>query len=259
MTTSLVLPNNDKDVVGGLKPLVMLWATPRSVSTAFERVMKNSPELDIVHEPFSDTYHYSEDRRSCRYGDWDKQPALANAAVVNATLLDMAKSKRVFVKELAFQGEAYANDQVYAQSHHLIITRNPNNVYKSLIKLKPDFTEDEFGFTALFRVYSRIRCMSSNVFVVDGDQFSRHPEKIVETTCSEIGINYKPTMLQWDDGKIRDWSTSEAQSQAKWHRTLEKSTTISPTSAEDVNIEVASSHHALLKRAHDVYEILTGN
>ena len=257
MQTSLVLPESRHATESALKDIVFLWATPRSVSTAFERVMKNSNELDIVHEPFTETYYYSEDRRSSRYGAWDKDPSLANAEVVNANLLAKSSDKRIFVKELAFQGEPYVSDFIYNTAQHLFITRNPYNVYRSLAKLKPDFNEEEFGFTALERVYSRVRGLASKDMIVDGDRFVEEPNQTTELVCQEVGVCYHSSMLSWDDGRIRNWAPDEAESQAKWHRTLENSTTIQATGKNQEPVVVSLEHREWVQRAMDIYTRIT--
>src|SRR5919108_185331 len=42
------------------KPIA-LWAVPRSLSTAFERVFVERDDLEVLHEPFSASYYYGED------------------------------------------------------------------------------------------------------------------------------------------------------------------------------------------------------
>ncbi|MBA2443396.1 MAG: sulfotransferase family protein, partial [Rubrobacter sp.] len=48
---------------------VALWCVPRSISTAFERVFVERDDFEVLHEPFSASYYYSEDRLSERYAD----------------------------------------------------------------------------------------------------------------------------------------------------------------------------------------------
>jgi hypothetical protein len=45
---------------------VALWAVPRSISTAFERVFVERDDFEVLHEPFSASYYYGEDRLSNR-------------------------------------------------------------------------------------------------------------------------------------------------------------------------------------------------
>ncbi|MCR9255208.1 MAG: sulfotransferase family protein [Alphaproteobacteria bacterium] len=209
---------------------VFLWATPRSVSTAFERVMKNSAHLDICHEPYTEAYYFGPDRVSDRYGDLpgDRDLEQFSRAATNGRMLMEIASKRVFMKELAFQAERYIDDDLLGSALNLFITRHPRNVYASLVRIKPDFTEEEFGFTALKRVYDRVKGLRQETIVVDGDAFRRAPEPVVERVCAFIRVPFSPDLLHWDDGRIRDWKPEESQSQSKYHATLESSRTVLP-------------------------------
>jgi hypothetical protein len=62
-----------------LKPIA-LWAVPRSLSTAFERVFVERDDLEVLHEPFSASYYYSEERLSDRYSDVEPQAQHTTAA-----------------------------------------------------------------------------------------------------------------------------------------------------------------------------------
>ena len=48
---------------------IALWAVPRSISTAFERVFVERGDFKVFHEPFSASYYYSEERQSDRYAN----------------------------------------------------------------------------------------------------------------------------------------------------------------------------------------------
>ena len=37
-------------------PIIALWSHPRSMSTAFERIMRSRGDLDCLHEPFMYDY-----------------------------------------------------------------------------------------------------------------------------------------------------------------------------------------------------------
>ena len=46
---------------------VALWAVPRSISTAFERVFVERDDFEVLHEPFSYAYYYGPDRPNDRF------------------------------------------------------------------------------------------------------------------------------------------------------------------------------------------------
>ena len=51
-------------------PPIILWAPPRSCSTAFERAIVEHPQVAVSHEAFGDCFYFGPDR---------KQPPLAEA------------------------------------------------------------------------------------------------------------------------------------------------------------------------------------
>ena len=40
-----------------MTPILVLWAVPRSTSTAFERMMKQRGDHECVHEPFGEVWY----------------------------------------------------------------------------------------------------------------------------------------------------------------------------------------------------------
>lgn len=236
---------------------VFLWATPRSVSTAFERVMKNSAELHALHEPFTDAYYFGPERKSSRYGERDAQDFIADREAIEASIRDRPPHSRAFVKELAFQGEPYVSDHMLRTSHQLVITRQPAAVYASLSRLKPDFTEDEFGFTALRRLVDRLDNMGRNALVMDGDVFREDPTGTTSRVCRAISVTFDPDMLFWTEGRIRQWENGEEKSQAIWHGTLESSHTILKPAGEQRDVDILPRHVHWYERALGIYHRLT--
>ncbi len=202
---------------------IIMWATPRSVSTAFEKAVSQSTDVDILHEPYTHSYYFGPRRRSARYGDAqvhaDEHPLAAMRA---------SGAPVLFVKELAFQAEPFVEDDIFREVHHCFMLRHPKLVIQSLLPLKPDFTEHELGFVALHRMLDRIRCYQRDVPVVDGTLFRQQPEAVLRCFCKHVGLEYSPSMLTWEDGRLRTWRDDEAESQAKWHKTLERSHGVIP-------------------------------
>jgi Sulfotransferase domain len=234
---------------------VFLWGVPRSVSTALEKAASQHPSIAIEHEPFTYSYYFSSGRRSSRYQQpKDQQPPLVLEA--QEVSRSAGSDKIVFIKELAFQGEPYVSDSCLTSCRHLIIMREPRIVYNSLLKLKPDFTEDEFGFTALERLFDRLRRLGrAPLMTIDGDEFRENPEKTLRMLCDRLDLEFDPMMLKWPSGKIRDWGPDEWRTQAIWHRTLEASNGILPLAVAD-EIRVGVDHGDIIRRSEEIYRRL---
>ena len=46
-----------------MKKILALWATPRSTSTAFEKVMANRGDMHCFHKPNNEAFYHGEGRR----------------------------------------------------------------------------------------------------------------------------------------------------------------------------------------------------
>jgi hypothetical protein len=234
--------------------VIALWAVPRSVSTAFEKTFSRRPDTRIVHEPYTDCYYFGGEARSHRYGH---QQILAGyrPADAEAAILDPPRPV-VFVKDLAFQAEPYLHDEFLARLTSTFIVRHPRVVLRSLRRLKPDFTEEEFGFEPLARLWRHVvDDLRQEPVVVEGDRFRAAPEAQLREYCHRVGIAFAPEMLSWPDGRIRQWADHEQESQAKWHSTLERSRGILPPDPYE-GIEVLPHEVDVVERAEKFYEEL---
>jgi hypothetical protein len=237
---------------GSARHVVCAWATPRSVSTAFEKTFTRRTDTGIVHEPFTDCYYFGPARRSARYGESATAARADSASAIAA--ITSEPNATVFVKDLAFQAEPYLPDDLLESVTNTFLLRHPRLVFRSLVPLKPDFTEDEFGFTALHQLWTRVtRRMELPAVVVEGTEFRRSPERVLRRYCAQVGLAYQPGMLHWDDGRIRAWGPDEALSQAKWHTTLEASHTILPPGGDD-DVDIPRERISMYRRALDIYD-----
>jgi hypothetical protein len=212
--------------MGSRSHTIVMWAVPRSASTAFEKAISRHSEVRTVHEPFTDCYYFGAERRSRRYGD---QPhKLSCTATTAVATIRREPGPVVFVKELTFQAAAYLEDRFLRSVTNTFIVRRPDVVINSLLPLKRDFSEEEFGFSALERIWSRVEHPDGRPVVVEGNTFRDEPERVLRGYCARVGLEYRPCMLSWTDGRVRRWNDDESDSQAKWHRTLEDSRNIIP-------------------------------
>ena len=236
----------------GEQKTIVLWSVPRSASTAFEKAFSRRPDTAIVHEPFTDCYYFGPQRRSSRYGD---QKVVAHFTGKHAAARIAAEAKPVvFVKELAFQAAAYLEDDFLGEAVNTFLLRHPAAVMASLDALKPDFTEEEFGFTTLAQIWSRVASAAPPPIVVEGDAFRADPARVLCEFCRRLDLEFLEDMLSWERGPLRAWGLHEADSQGRWHRTLETSTGVMPPPGAKPELEIAASRRDVYERALEIYE-----
>lgn len=206
--------------------VIAIWAVPRSVSTAFEKTFTCLPSVRVVHEPFANCYYFGPSRRSDRYGNVKEVADFDGARAMQSVAPSVGET--VIFKELCFQAAGYVSDDFLASVTNTFMLRHPDAVVASLRRLKPDFTEDELGFTPLGEIFGRVAELGQSRIVVEGEIFRAAADPVLRAYCDLVGLPFEPKMLQWHDGRIRRWAPHEAESQAKWHSTLEASTGIEP-------------------------------
>ncbi len=209
---------------------IAIWAVPRSVSTAFEKTFTCLPNVRVVHEPFANCYYFGPARRSNRYGNAQKIADFNGAQAMQGT--KPLAGETVVFKDLCFQAASYVSDEFLASVTNTFILRHPDLVIASLRTLKPDFTEEELGFGAFGEIFERVACFGQSRIVVEGEILRTAAGPVLRAYCDLVGLPFEPKMLQWRSGRIRRWAPHEAESQAKWHSTLEASTGIEPPSRE---------------------------
>lgn len=240
--------------------LTILWSTPRSASTAFEKAVMQHPRVSPIHEPFTDCYYFGTHRRSIRYGDI-VQPERDTRTNAYAEIERPHAGKVRFVKELAFQALPYLDDSLLRKARHLFLIGEPDSVYASLVKLKPDFTEDEFGFTALLELYYRIsHLQGSYPSIFTSRRFRNHPEVVLRRFCRVCELSFTPAMLHWQPGSVRAWAPHESQSQSKYHKTTDRSKTVLPWgNGSQSLVEVGPRARPFVDKAWRIFAELSTN
>ncbi|MEW6637362.1 MAG: sulfotransferase family protein, partial [Actinomycetota bacterium] len=219
------------------KPIA-LWAVPRTLSTAFERVFVERGDFEVLHEPFSVAYYYGEDRPSDRYSDEPPKPEQSYERVLAEVL--KPRKRRVFLKDMAYQAEPLLSPEFISNFVNTFILRDPKYVLVSLYKMWPDFTLAETGYEALYRVFKLATEAGEQPVVVDAMRFSEEPERVLSVYCERVGIPFRPEGLSWQPAEIERWKNWEG-----WHEEAQRSTGIRPATRRDPELP---------ERLHEAYE-----
>ena len=178
------------------KPLV-LWAIPRSTSTAFEWMMTQRGDFNILHEPFGKSYYLSMERRSNRYsnGDFKSENNYAN---ILSMIQQNNSSKRVFIKDMAFYVSHILNDDFLQSFEHTFLIRHPSKSLPSLFDKWPDFTFEEAGYQSLYELFQKVKdILGKPPALIDSDDLRQNPNAIVNAYCKKVSIPFIPEALQW--------------------------------------------------------------
>jgi hypothetical protein len=208
-----------------VKPIA-LWAVPRSLSTVFERSFVERDDLEVLHEPFSASYYYGEDRLSDRYSDVEPEAEYNYDRVVADVL--RPRQKRVFLKDMAYHAKAVMGPEFISSFVNTFILRDPKYVLSSLHKMWPDFTLEETGYEELYWAFRYATEAGEDPVVVDAMTFSEDPVGILSAYCERVGLPFQPEALSWEPGEVEEWKRWEG-----WHEAAQRSTGVKRAERKD--------------------------
>jgi sulfate adenylyltransferase len=203
-----------------------LWAVPRSISTAFERVFVERDDFEVLHEPFSASYYYGEDRPSDRFEDAAPKAEYSYERVVEDVF--RPREQRIFLKDMAYHAKKLLSPGFASRFVNTFIVRDPKYVLVSLYKMWPDFTLEETGYEDLYRMFRYATDAGEDVAVVDAMTFSENPAGVLAAYCEHLEVPFTAGSLTWESGDVSKWDNWEG-----WHEDAESSTGIAPAERRD--------------------------
>lgn len=187
--------------------LCFLWCVPRSVSTAFEKMMFYSGEFEVVSEPFLDLYKQS------LVSEQSRLECIISAERVFHELLHQSRNKPVFVKDMAYHAEPLLSDRSLKSIRHCFLIRNPKLSIPSLSRMRPEFTKDQPGFEGQLKLFKRVERLTMNpALVIDAEQLIQHPKLVVTGFFNYLKREIPSEILSWPVGSNEAWKGRES-----WH------------------------------------------
>ena len=183
---------------------VMLWSTPRSVSTAFDKMMRGRGGHRVLTEPFSVAYYFGPDRLSDRFAS-ETLPR-SSYDEVWGDVLSAADESPVFVKEMAHHLGPHRTAVTVARFKSSFLIRDPARAVPSFLAKWADVTDEELGYEAQHRAYDLVVSTGGGVPpVIDADDLCADPEAVVSAWCEAVAIEHRADTLEWRAGMPDDW------------------------------------------------------
>ena len=215
--------------------VLVLWAVPRSTSTAFEWMMRMRGDMTCFHEPFGEAWYRGEDARWPRRDPGGTPVAGLSFASVRQELMSAAAGGPVFCKDFAHYVSHLRDDGFLDQCCHSFLIRDPAKVVTSMYRHWPEFLLEETGFCEQRELFDRL-CDRDGIppVVIDSDDLLENPRGMVEAYCGAVGIPFIEAALTWEPGDRAEVSWYDGGS---WHGNLRESDGLKPQPRRAVDID----------------------
>jgi hypothetical protein len=213
-------------------PIVALWSHPRSMSTAFERIMRARGDLQCLHEPFMYDYYINRSTRQMPHFEaMDEHPK--SYADIRAMILARAEKGPVFLKDMSYYVMPHiaADEAFFRRITHSFLIRDPKASIVSYAKLDPDMLLEEIGLEAQWlHAEAVMKQLGLAPVVVRSEQVQADPAGQMRKYWQAVGLRDMPEALHWKDPAPADWQQVQG-----WHHEVMASSTIRPISASQLS------------------------
>ena len=226
-----------------------LWAVPRSVSTAFERIFVERGDFEVFHEPFAVSYYFSEERRSDRFDGEEPKEEYRYEQVLQQIL--SPAEKPAFFKDMAYHVAGHMDRDFAENFRNTFLIREPSQALSSFYKMWPDFSFEEAGYEQLHRLYSYATEAGQEAVVVDARDLSVDPEGTIGAYCEKLDIPFRSDALSWKQREVPEWEMWD-----EWHTDAQQSTGIGEIPEETTPLpeELRETYERCLPYYEDLYE-----
>ena len=218
--------------------IIVLWAVPRSTSTAFEWMMRQRGDLDCLHEPFGEAWYQGEEPLWPRWQPGDRTTPGLTLESVWDDIRRRAEKGPVFIKDFPHYVHHLWDADFLSRFVHAFLIREPALTVTSMYDKWPDFVEGEAGFPeqrALFDLLTALHGKPPPVF--DSGDLLENPATMVEAFCESVGIPFLEHALTWEPGvDTGDYSWWDGGS---FHQNLRESTGLVPQARRYVELSKA--------------------
>ena len=196
---------------------MILWAAPRTASTAFARSITASHAHKFYFEPYSVAEHCGPDGR-IRIGHvFPEEPDYHVESVKKWLEAECETNNSVFVKDHAYAVHGRYNVLPKGYKHTFLI-RKPESCFKSfyrVFKAGNGFEGDSWQdwlpadvnvFQCLYDLAQYVEItLKEEICIIDSDDIAANPGPMIEKYCNNVGFRYSRELLQWQPGVPEDW------------------------------------------------------
>jgi hypothetical protein len=211
--------------------IVYLISPPRSLSTAFLRMMEARGDFTIINEPSIKPFN-----KNKNYIDfYDHAPT--NFDDIKEKIFTASETSNVFIKEISRPLLYFLkNDKDLSCKENIyfvVLVRNPHHSIISMYrKVKSCFNgfSELIGYKATYELLQLIQNTYCNKpLIIRSEDLYEKPEQTIKKFCDHVGLEFKKESLHWQDlgddfTGINEWhETKEKHHTYHWHEDAIKS------------------------------------
>lgn len=189
--------------------IIFLVAPPRSLSTAFLRMMGERSDLTVMNEPSCCVFNHAHYPHSQQFYTED---VLTSYGDVRKKILLAAKDHPLFIKEMSFSFEEFIKSEPDLMKdpniYFIFLLRDPHpciiSYYKKISPQAVEFIISDFGDLTGYRsLYAGFQMIKDNAihapYIIHAEQLYDNAAKTVSDFCEYVNMPYNGDHLSWSN------------------------------------------------------------
>ena len=183
---------------------IMLWSSPRNISTALMYSFAQREDTSVMDEPFYAYYLTHVNPEVYHPGKEEILNSQSSNFSEIVTKMDKFNDRDVlFVKNMTHH-LAKTNFNFSKNWYHVILTRNPKSAYNSFKKVIKKPTVLDLGYKEQYSIALKLKEQNIPFYVLTSEELLKSPQVELENLCDFLNINFYNCMLSWDRGGIKE-------------------------------------------------------
>ena len=183
---------------------IMLWSSPRNISTALMYSFAQREDTSVMDEPF---YAYYLTHVNPAVYHPGKEEILnsqsSNFSEIVTKMEEFNERDVLFVKNMTHH-LAKTNFNFSRNWYHVILTRNPKSAYNSFKKVIKKPTVLDLGYKEQYSIALKLKEQNIPFYVLTSEELLKSPQLELENLCDFLKIKFYNSMLNWDRGGIKE-------------------------------------------------------
>ena len=189
-------------------PRIFLWCHPRSLSSVFERSIRELKGVKVFYEAhMANGAFYQEQIPEAQQGN-----DITFESVDEKLLQPYPEYDAVFIRDHAYYIKGRYKNYIsgeFSSFKHTFLIRDPRKSFPSFIRACKEaeypVLPKEYGVQALYDMYKVVKeGIDPNPVIVDADDLLNNPKEIMRSYCNATGLVYTDDMLTWTPGIVED-------------------------------------------------------
>ncbi len=183
---------------------IMLWSSPRNISTALMYSFAQRSDTKVVDEPFYAYYLTQVNNKVDHPGKREIINSQSSSFKDIVNEIEMFMDKDIlFVKNMTHH-LANTNFNFSKNWFHVILTRRPQSAYISFKKVINNPTVLDLGYKEQYAIALKLKKKKIPFYILSSEELLNSPKRELENLCDYLKINFDNNMLSWDRGGIKE-------------------------------------------------------